>query len=697
MSAPPQEARKLSPALAQLNGSLETWLVDSVKDYAIFMLDAEGRVASWNPGAELIKGYTSEEILGKHFSSFYTDEDIEDGKPQSALRTAATEGRYQQEGWRVRKDGSRFWAEVTITAVRDEDGQLLGFAKVTRDVTERREAEQALRQSEQRFRLLVDSVKDHALFMLDPEGRVESWNAGAEQLLGYGADEIVGKHLSCFYTDEDVQHGKPAWDLEAAAADGQVEEEGWRVCRDGTRFWAEVAITAVYDEEERVRGFAQVTRDVTERARLLEQLEHQALHDALTGLPNRTLFIERLRLALARLERHPSTAAVLFMDVDRFKMINDSLGHEVGDQLLVALAERLERVMRPHDTVARFGGDELAILCEDLDDEQHAAKIAKRVVRALKRPLPVKGREMVVSSSIGIAVASEASADPERLISDADAAMYRAKAKGRGTFELFDEAMRARAMEQLETELALRRALQRRELRLFFQPVVRLDGGTTRDYEALVRWEHPERGLLLPKDFVPLAEETGLIVPIGQWVLEEACRHAAEMRRQDHQSGGNVSVNISFVQVAQPELPRLVADALESSGAEPHMLCLELTESVLMEDAERAQATLKALKEIGVRLALDDFGTGYSSLGYLHRFPVDTVKIDRAFVSGLDGNRDGSAIVAVVLRIGDVLGLDVVAEGVETAAQLLELRALGCRLGQGYYFAPPRPPEAAFS
>jgi diguanylate cyclase (GGDEF)-like protein/PAS domain S-box-containing protein len=543
-------------------------------------------------------------------------------------------------------------------------------------------------------RWLMESVTDYAIFMLDREGYILTWNCGAELVKDYRSEEIVGRHFSCFYPSTDVEAGKPKLDLAAAAAGGRLEDEGWRVRQDGSRFWANVVITAVRDASGRLRGFASVTRDVSERRRLLQQLEHQALHDSVTGLPNRVLFVELLRQALLRLERHPNTVAVLFLDVDRFKIINDSLGHEAGDQALCTLGDRLESVVRPEDTVARFGGDELVVLCENVVGAPHAAAIAGRIADAVRSPLTLRERELILTASIGVAITSDAATTPERLIADADAAMYRAKERGRGRVELFDSPMRS-GNDRLDNQVRLAQGLERGEFRLFFQPVIDLNEGATVGYEALLRWEHPERGLLLPDDFIDLAEETGLIVPLGEWVLKQACMD--RMQHADAEDPCTISINVSFSQVAQPDLAEVVARTLAETGTPASKLCLELTESVLMADTDQAVKALEDLKALGVKLAVDDFGTGYSSLSYLQRFPIDIVKIDRSFVANLGNDGEAAAITEAVVRIGEALELKVVAEGVESAAQKAALRDLGCPLAQGFYFSHPQPREATLS
>ena len=443
-----------------------------------------------------------------------------------------------------------------------------------------------------------------------------------------------------------------------------------------------------------VQGLANVLADAIHRRSTEDEIRHQALHDPLTGLPNRVLFADRLGHALARLRRHDGAVGVLFLDLDHFKLVNDSLGHHAGDDLLVGVAPRLRQIVRPTDTVARFGGDEFGILLEDIESERDAAEVAERVAAAFARPFVIGGSEHFVSASVGIAIANSASGAPEELIRDADAAMYRAKERGRARYELFDEVMRARAVGRLRVENELRRALERDELCLHYQPVVSLRDGAITGFEALLRWEHPDRGLVGPLEFIWVAEEVGLIDQIGRWVLQEACQEAVKWQalRPDGPPMG-IPVNLSARQVAQRDLPEFVAEVLEETGLEPACLSLEITESVLLEESDAPADVLRALRGTGARLVLDDFGTGYSSLAYLKRLQLDALKVDRSFVEGLGTGQEESAIVQAIVGMAQALSLGVVAEGVETREQLAELRRLGCDGAQGYLFAKPMPPR----
>jgi diguanylate cyclase (GGDEF)-like protein len=442
-----------------------------------------------------------------------------------------------------------------------------------------------------------------------------------------------------------------------------------------------------------VQSLANVLADALERQATEDDIRHRALHDALTGLPNRVLFLDRLEQALARLRRREALVAVLFLDIDRFKLVNDSLGHQAGDELLATVAPRLKQAVRPSDTVARFGGDEFGILLEESPTERDAIATAERIAAVFTRPIVLDGNEHFVTTSVGIALAT--GGEPaDALIRDADAAMYRAKERGRARYELFDEVMRGRAIDRLRVENDLRRALEREELALYYQPVVSLRHESIVSVEALLRWQHPERGLVLPEEFIPVAEEIGLIKEIGRWALERACTQGARWygSRPDAAPIG-MSVNLSPVQLAQSDLPATVAGLLRGTGLDPACLSLEITEHVLLEESKDVTDTLHALTSIGVHIVLDDFGTGYSSLAYLTRLPIDTLKVARSFVQNLGAEDRGGAVTEAIISMARALSLEVIGEGVETETQVSELRRLGCELAQGYYFSEPVPAE----
>ncbi|HEY9751100.1 MAG TPA: EAL domain-containing protein [Allocoleopsis sp.] len=477
--------------------------------------------------------------------------------------------------------------------------------------------------------------------------------------------------------------------------------------KDGAYYWLDTTIVPYLNEQGQPFQYLAIQFDITERKRIEERLRHDAFHDALTGLPNRALFMSRLGRVIEHVKRRSQTLfALLFVDIDHFKTLNDTLGHLVGDQLLVAIARRLESCLRIGDTVARFGGDEFTILLEDIKDVQDAIRIAERLQRELQLPFYLGGHEISTTASIGIALSSSEHKQPEDILRDADLALYQAKASGRTRYEIFDASMHRGSLAQLQLEHDLRRAIAKaqmdslepasQELWLQYQPIVSLKTNRIMGFEALIRWRHPERGLISPLDFIPLAEETGLIVPIGQWVLRQACRQLYDWQQLVSSAWPiTVSVNLSSRQFIQPDLVDQVGQILHETNLNPRYLKLEITESVVMENAEIATTMLQQLKSLGIQLAIDDFGTGYSSLSYLHRFPIDTLKIDRSFINRIDVSGENLEIVRTIVTLAWNLGMDVIAEGVETAKQLAQLKALKCEYAQGYFFARPLDHEAA--
>jgi diguanylate cyclase (GGDEF)-like protein/PAS domain S-box-containing protein len=552
-----------------------------------------------------------------------------------------------------------------------------------------------LHESQERFRRVFDNAAV-GMCMVDTDGFFTAVNATFSAITGYPEDELVGTTpWAITHPDDRARSQELSHDL-WTGREQSCELEKRYIRKNGEVVHVYNSLSAIKDVDGRVIYTAGIVQDVSDRRRAEEALAHQAFHDPVTDLPNRNLFLDRLELAVARSERHRSMTAVLFLDVDRFKWVNDSLGHAAGDSLLRTVSERMSAMLRAGDTLARFGGDEFAVLCEEVDDVNQAINVAQRLSSAFAAPFVLDDdRAVTVTASIGIAMATSSGHTPETLLRDADSAMYRAKDKGRDRIEVFDDEMRASAMTRLETEAALRHAIDANELCVHYQPIVDLAGEQVLGVEALVRWQHPERGLVAPLEFIPLAEDTGLIVPIGTFVLTEACRTMAEWNHaHPDRIPLSVSVNLSARQLASPGLPRVVAGVLTSTGLQPEQLCLEITESVLMEDADTSRELLESLKRLGVTIAVDDFGTGYSSLLYLRRFPVDVLKIDRSFVSGLGTASEDSAIVSGVVSLAHALGLHSVAEGVEQPSQAAELGLLGCDRAQGFYWSRPLEPLA---
>jgi diguanylate cyclase (GGDEF)-like protein/PAS domain S-box-containing protein len=668
-------------------------LVDRIPA-AVYAVDLDGVVLAWNPAASAMFGWTEAEAVGQVLPFVSADQLGE----FAHLRAEVAAGRQLNglETTRRRRDGTAIDVSISTAPVLDHAGHVVGIIGITADITDRKRAEVELenhRRSDRQLAAIVSASAD-AIMSTSLNGTLTSWNAGAEAMFGYRAAEVIGQPLNMLSRPQD-RAGQREIIERVSVGHSVIAEEGIRVRKGGAEFPAALTVSPVLHTDNSVIGVSGVVRDITAQKALEATLERRAFHDELTGLPNRVLFVDRLALALARLPRHGGVLAVLFVDIDQFKVINDSLGHDQGDRLLTMIAKRLTAAVRPGDTVARFGGDEFAVLCEDLLGEAEAVAIGERIQQAGTVPFELDGRDHHVTVSAGIAIADSAVPSSADLLRDADSAMYQAKDSGRSCSVVFTQSMRTRALRRLDIELSLRRAITEGELRVHYQPIVNLRTGLPDGVEALVRWEHPTEGIIYPGEFIPIAEETGLIVPLGEWVLGEACRQAYAWAAEHPQLAHlTVGVNLSARQIVQADVVTVVANVLAATRLSPSRLVLEITESVLMRDAVHAVTVLKALKALRVQLSVDDFGTGYSSLSYLKKFPVDILKIDKSFVDGLGSDNDDSAIVGATINLAHSLGLTTVAEGTETAIQVRALTELGCDKAQGYLFSRPQPAAA---
>jgi diguanylate cyclase (GGDEF)-like protein/PAS domain S-box-containing protein len=649
----------------------------------VYQADTKGRVTYVNPQwAEItrmaVDPTTWEEAMAPVHPDDY--ERVADG-----LLSVLTNGGVYRDQYRI-VDSLGFvrWIRNQGAATADENGAITGIIGSVEDVTELVVAQD----QNSRLAEIVESTSDLVTMTDGRTGHLTYLNRAAREAFGFVDRDISHVSVGKLYTAKTIadHHNEIGHTLgKGERWTGELE----MYAADGTEILVWQVMTPTMRADGSIHQVSTVGRDITERKRFESNLAHAATHDSLTGLPNRALLLDHLELELARAEREGRLVALLFLDLDRFKQVNDTLGHDAGDELLTLAAQRISAVVRPADTVARMGGDEFVILCGDVEDQDHATAVAHRVAATIEaRPFQIGGTDLTITSSIGIALSS-GNVHPEAILRDADAAMYRAKDLGRARLEIYDESMRRLTEHRLELSEELASSIENGEIVVRFQPVVDLSTGRVTSVEALARWAHPTRGLMVPHDFIGLAEETGLIVGLGLRVLSTACEYGRRWEERFGAGAPRVHVNLSARQLTTSNLPVLVQGVLDGSGLTPSKLCLEITESVLMDDASAVIDTLWELKAIGVALAIDDFGTGYSSLSYLRRFPVDVLKVDQSFVSGLGPDPEDSTIVAAIVNLANTLELEAIAEGVETFDQLERLRGLGCHLAQGYYFAKP--------
>jgi diguanylate cyclase (GGDEF)-like protein/PAS domain S-box-containing protein len=691
--------REAEDALRQSEERYRT-VLDDVRE-VVFSTDADGRWSYLSRAWEPTSGRTVEESIGRPSWSEVHEED----RPRilAAMQALRGAGRPFRSTLRyVHPGGGVRWVEIRSRPVRDAAGRIVGAQGTLNDVTDRKRAEEAqaeavsaLQRSEARLRAILDHAAI-GISEVDLEGRILHANPAFQRILGYSREELLGRVAASLSPAEDSGITRdPVRELIAGRRE-VVNVEKRFVRKDGHEIWVNLVISRIEDElaPTRIVGMLQ---DVSERKALEAQLTRQAFHDPLTGLANRALFRDRVGHALERDVRGAEGIAVLFMDLDGFKTVNDGLGHEAGDRLLVAVGARLAQCMRAGDTVARLGGDEFGILVEKVDDDALALGVAERELQAIRAPLYLDGHEVFVGASIGVAFGRDAESADD-LLRNADVAMYTAKGAGKGRYALFEPAMYARAVERQQLEAELRPALERGEFRVVYQPIVELATGRVMGVEALVRWQHPTKGIIQPCRFIGAMEETGLIVPVGRWVLREACARAAAWRERlaedaESEPPFTISVNISGRQLKDEAFVGELSDVLRETGLPASALVLEITESVLMADLDATTERLAALRALGVRLAIDDFGTGYSSLSYLQRFPVDVLKIDKSFTDGIGNGPHDAALVRTIVALSSTLHLRTVAEGIEQPEQRAALEQLGCEMGQGYHFARPMGPE----
>ena len=677
-----QEIRKLSLAVEQSPNT-------------IVITDTDGDVEYVNYRFHEMTGYTLPEALAKD-SSIVTTGSLNPEQCSSLMDILRSGREWQGEFENRRKNGDTFWESVRIAPLRDATGKITHHVWVKEDVSERKRSENALRESEDRYALAAHGSND-GLWDWDIRKNSIYYSSRWKAMLGY-TDEEIGDSPDEWFSrihHDDVDEVRHKIELHLQGKTPLFKHEFRMLHRDGAFRWILSRGVSVKTDDNLAIRFAGSQTDITDRKLVEEKLFYDASHDLLTDLPNRRLFVERLTEAIRRTKRNASRKfAVLFLDLDRFKIINDSLGHEAGDELLVQAGKRLSICVRESDMIARLGGDEFAVLLEDLENDEAAIRTAERIQEELTRPYYLDDHEVFTSASIGIALGSHGYRNAEELLRDSDTAMYRAKAQGTAGYVVFDTKLHEQAIHRLQLENDLRRAVERQEFELYYQPIISVQTLRVVGFEALVRWNHPKKGLVPPNDFIPIAEETGLIVPMGWWILNEAC---TQMRRWHDElpldTPLTISVNMSGRQFIQGDFIEKLEDSLIDTGLDGSYLKLEITETVIIENPDAVSDLLERVKDLKIELAIDDFGTGYSSFSYLHRFPFDIVKVDRSFVGTIDQDPETLEIVSAIISLSQSLGLKVTAEGVETKEQLLLLESMRCELAQGYLFAKPLPAD----
>lgn len=595
------------------------------------------------------------------------------------------------------RDGRWIWLFTEGTVFkRNGEGKVELVLNVSVDITKRKEREgavielskelQNLKESEKSFKNFIEAVDDYAIFRLDTQGRVIGWNQGIFQIVGYAEDEILGQPISIFFPPEDVKNGKPEEELKRARERGKAVGEGVRRKKDGTPFYASVTTTAIFDTAGLLQGYSKIVRDITERREAEETIRFQALHDSLTGLANRKALDDHFTLSLSLATRNKYKLAILFLDIDRFKNINDTLGHGAGDLVLKEIAQRLQKTVRREDTVARLGGDEFIILLNNIHSPQDAIKAADKIMKGFGPAMRVHNQSLHVTTSMGIAMFPSDGQDIQTLLKNADTALYRAKDAGRNRYQFYNYSMNLQSEARLSLEEDLRAAITE-QMELVYQPFINLKNGQVLGAEALIRWRHPRLGTLMPYDFIPLAEEVGMIIPIGNWVLRQVCEQGKKFQEQGRPLA--LAINLSARQFSEISFIPHVSQVLEETGFDPRLLEVEITESMAMENIERTNLKLEELSKVGISIAIDDFGTGHSSLSYLSRFPVNKLKIDKSFIRRGTVDSHNTAIIRAIISMGQSLNIKVCAEGVELEQQRSLLKSMGCDMIQGFLISKP--------